>query len=203
MSPVKTRQDNNSRRTIQIIQVLRAAAATIVFLSHFFSDGYTLLGCSFRGRVGVGIFFVISGFLLIYTDRGDYKGYLVKRLIRICPLYWLTTLMVFILGLFAPSLLHTSVSTIPNLLKSLFFIPYYSANGIYPLLTVGWTLVVEMFVYLLYYCIARLLQFVHRFKSDCNPTLNQRGGGNYCSCSHAFCLFKSISTEKSVFVFLR
>ncbi len=159
MSIVKAKQNN--RQKIQILQVLRAIATVIVFLSHYFSEGYTLSGFYFVGAVGVGIFFVISGFLLVYTDKGDYKGYIAKRLIRICPLYWLVTFIVFGLGLFAPSLLRTSVSTIPNLLKSLFFIPYYSAHGIFPLLPIGWTLIVEMFVYLLYYVVAHCVQFIY------------------------------------------
>lgn len=162
MSIVNERQNDGNK--IQILQVLRAIAAVIVFLCHYFSEGYTLYGVDFAGAVGVGIFFVISGFLLIYTDKGNYKGYLVKRLIRICPLYWLMTLMVFVMGLFAPSLLHTSVSTIPNLLKSLVFIPYYSADGFFPMLPIGWTLIVEMFVYLLYYIVARCVQFAYRSK---------------------------------------
>lgn len=177
MNAIKKDPIEANKQTIQILQVLRAVAATVVFLSHYFSEGFTLFGCSFAGSVGVGIFFVISGFLLIYADKGNYKGYILKRVIRICPFYWLTTFLVFVLGLAAPSLLHTSVSTLSNLLKSLFFIPYYSAHGIFPLLTVGWTLVVEMFVYLLYYCVVRLLQYVYRCRTDYDPSLNKSAGG--------------------------
>ncbi len=163
----------NDKHKIQILQVLRAIATVIVFLSHYFADGYTLYEIHFIGAVGVGIFFVLSGFLLIYTDRSNYKGYMMKRLIRICPLYWLVTLLVFVLGLIAPSYLHTSVPTVSNLLKSLFFIPYYSAHGIFPLLPIGWTLIVEMFVYVLYYMVARSVILAYMLKRK--ASFNKKG----------------------------
>lgn len=154
-------------KKIQIIQVLRMVGATVVFLEHFFLEDFAIRGgVHFEGRLGVGIFFVLSGFLLTYTDHGNFKGYLQKKIIRICPLYWLTTLGVFVLGRIAPQML-TSDATALRLFTSLFFIPNYSGNGTtYPLNPVGWTLNIEMFVYVLYFCAAILCHWILKNKNN-------------------------------------
>lgn len=143
-------------KKIQIIQILRMVGATLVFLEHFFDDEFSLR-IHFGGRLGVGIFFILSGFLLIYTDHENFHGYLRKKWIRICPLYWLTTLAVFIIGQIAPRLLSRPATPV-HLIQSLLFIPYYSDGTIYPLNPVGWTLDIEIFVYLLYFGVAYLIR---------------------------------------------
>jgi peptidoglycan/LPS O-acetylase OafA/YrhL len=104
---------------------------------------------------GVDLFFVLSGFIMMWTfgDRfGEpqaWRDFLRRRLLRILPLYWIfTVLMVFATLLFA-SRLETAVFTPEHALLSFLFIPHLSPHGgIHPILALGWTLMYEMFFYL-------------------------------------------------------
>ena len=72
---------------IENIQVLRFIAAFSVMMVH--------LPVFEFGAWGVDIFFVISGFIMMYITEYNNKNFLIKRIIRIVPLYWLLTLAVF------------------------------------------------------------------------------------------------------------
>lgn len=159
------------RQPIQVIQIIRLFSAIIVLLSHFFPvDEYALpRGMIFVGRTGVAFFFIISGFLLVYTDRNVRKHYFLKRLIRLAPLYWATTLLVFCIGIVSPGLLHTSSASVINLLKSVCFIPFYTNDDVLPLYPIGWTLTVEVFVYVVYFIPMQILQ---------HPTMAEKFKGN-------------------------
>jgi len=92
--------------TIHSIQLLRSIAATLVVLFHsqqafaarvspalFAQEGY-LFGF---GAVGVHIFFVISGFIMVLTSCQpghpyDAKKFYKRRFLRIYPIYWLCAL---------------------------------------------------------------------------------------------------------------
>ncbi|MFA7603254.1 MAG: acyltransferase [Novosphingobium sp.] len=92
--------------TFHSIQLLRAVAATLVVLFHtqqsfahglsaplFDQETYLFA----FGAVGVHIFFVISGFIMVLTGRPPGKPYnapqfLKRRLLRIYPIYWLCAL---------------------------------------------------------------------------------------------------------------
>ena len=106
------------------------------------------------GGAGVDIFFVISGFIMVYTtmDREITPwSFMADRIARIVPAYWAATLGVFFLALVAPSLLQTSHMQWGELFKSLVFVPFRKANGlVQPVLFVGWTLNYEMFFYLMF-----------------------------------------------------
>lgn len=160
MSMAGTLPNQTKRSTIEVLQIMRVFSAMVVFLSHFFDPTEYALpsGLVFVGRVGVAFFFMISGFLLIHTDRGTTKGYFRKRIIRLVPLYYLTTLMVFAVGLVMPSFLHTSEASAEPLIKSLLFIPFYSGGGVFPLYPITWTLTAEVFVYVIYYIPMLLLK---------------------------------------------
>ncbi len=143
---------------LQIIQLIRGYAAISVFLCHFLEE-YTIK-IHLTGQLGVAVFFWISGFLMIYTTYGKTNNYLVNRLLRILPLYYLTTLGVFVIGHIAPGLLHTADPTVENLLKSLLFIPcrIEGTNLIQPLLAVGWTLYLEMFTSIIFYIALKIFK---------------------------------------------
>jgi len=104
---------------------------------------------------GVDIFFVISGFIMMVTSRNAHPvEFAVRRIFRIVPLYWLLTVALALLLLFAPQFFRTTSLTTGAFVKSLFFIPY--ANPVQlgalrpllvPLLVPGWTLNYEMFFY--------------------------------------------------------
>jgi len=148
------------RNQLLSIQALRAVAALLVVIFHVTQSWVDEFGLLDRnvfpaGSSGVDIFFVISGFIMCYTtaapaDRSPLK-FAGKRLVRILPLYYGLTLLVFLVAMAAPSLLANTQANFEHLLKSLAFIPYARADGgVFPILFLGWTLNYEMFFYLVF-----------------------------------------------------
>src|SRR5580693_2362423 len=88
------------------IQILRAVAAVSVICFHETVRAvqllnHTLLANAFAfGVAGVALFFVISGFIIFTVHRNDIgrpemlRPYLIKRFIRIYPIYWIVTLVI-------------------------------------------------------------------------------------------------------------
>jgi exopolysaccharide production protein ExoZ len=134
------------------IQALRGLAATLVLVHHVLEESQPLFGGRIPsplvlfGASGVDLFFVISGFIMYHTNRdrfgrgGAPTDFLVRRIIRIVPLYWLCTLAVVVLhfaGLYA-----SKVITWSSVGSSLLFVA--DPNIV---LGVGWTLNYEMYFY--------------------------------------------------------
>lgn len=148
------------------IQYLRAAAALMVVFFH--ADGMAQEYFHFQrlpfGAAGVDIFFVISGFIMWITtasERTTPASFAVNRIIRIVPLYWAMTLL-----LYGGWLIFRDPATVPslwNLIRSLLFIPFVSprTGEIQPLLIAGWTLNFEMFFYAVF-ALALLIARRHR-----------------------------------------
>jgi exopolysaccharide production protein ExoZ len=142
-----------ARAGIDNIQVLRAVAALLVVFVHL--DVFLrALAIEPFGHGGVDLFFVISGFIMVYTTRArplTPAAFMLNRVTRIAPIYWLITLAVYSVALVAPSLLQATSSDPVQLGKSLLFIPFQKSNGlVQPVLFVGWTLNYEMFFYALF-----------------------------------------------------
>lgn len=155
----------NSTRTgalnrVDPIQGLRAIAALLVVIDHSFvtlidraghSPTYQLVAW-LMGGLGVKIFFLISGFIMTVTNRREFESqdapvrFLWKRLLRIVPLYWLTT------GIYALKLsIQGAPPPLTQLLWSLAFVPHRNELGeIQPVYGLGWTLNYEMFFYVLF-----------------------------------------------------
>lgn len=139
------------------IQYLRAVAALLVVLVHC---GTVLAVMGISGKVseaasvGVDLFFVISGFIMVYTTNQKPVGalaFFLNRLARVAPIYWLLTLVLFVIALVAPQVLGSTDASMANLLRSLLFIPYERNDGtVRPVLFVGWSLNYEMFFYLIF-----------------------------------------------------
>lgn len=144
------------------VQALRAFAAWVVVCHHFMQIFFDFkasgpVGDFFvtKGAVGVDIFFVISGLVIfLSTQNRDMPAgrFLMHRLIRIVPAYWLYTAAMGLLLLAAAPFLPHQVIGWQNFLLSLFFIPSENPGGygLYPTLNVGWTLNYEMLFYLLF-----------------------------------------------------
>jgi peptidoglycan/LPS O-acetylase OafA/YrhL len=144
------------------VQALRALAAWIVVCHHFMQIFFDFhpsgpVGRFFteKGAVGVDIFFVISG-LVIYLSTFDkdipVSRFMLNRIIRIVPAYWLYTLVMGLLVVVASPLLPHQVVDWQSFILSLFFIPSENPGGygLYPTLNVGWTLNYEMLFYVLF-----------------------------------------------------
>ena len=155
---------HSSRQTLIGIQYLRGLAALMVVAHHarhFFpeANGWTDFGAR-----GVDIFFVISGFIMAYVsqsydadaNKATQAGeFLLKRAIRIIPLYWLA------LALAARHLIVGGDINV-DLIKDFLFTPHFreGTQNIFPYLTPGWTINYEIFFYLLF----GLCMFFGRFR---------------------------------------
>lgn len=153
-----------NRTTLTSVQVLRGAAALFVAAGHIIAEMPRLR--AYHGgfdenilqfRFGVDLFFVISGFIMVYTTcdkpRTASQGlkFLVARFLRISPLYWMATALTIAIGLAIPSALNHDGMSTGRILSSLFYLPHRNANGDYfPIVGPGWTLNYEMFFYLLF-----------------------------------------------------
>jgi exopolysaccharide production protein ExoZ len=141
------------RKQLLSIQYLRGLAAMSVLVTHALQWPLAEMNMVLlkTGRLGVDVFFVISGFI-ITTIGGDGqfnpRDFLVRRAGRIVPAYWAATLLIAVLALTLPSLFRTTIPTPEGLLKSLLFIP--SLNPKAPLLLLGWSLNFEAFFYVLF-----------------------------------------------------
>ncbi len=104
--------------------------------------------------MGVDIFFVLSGFImmLVAEKKPRPAEFLASRIARVVPIYWFYTLLLVALAVIMPSILRWTILAPDLVLKSLFFIPYHHPvdGKIQPILVQGWTLYYEMFFYLLF-----------------------------------------------------
>ena len=104
---------------------------------------------------GVDLFFVISGFIMWVTTEGKQvtpRDFIIRRIIRVVPLYWLMTFLMMACSLIPGMLSKLRVSA-AAVVQSLLFIPYDSISfpgHIWPVLEPGWTLNYEMFFYTLF-----------------------------------------------------
>ncbi len=140
------------------IQALRGIAALLVVFSHLWKieEKYSplpLLNNNFNfGMLGVDLFFLISGFIMVYITAKTAFGaksvgrFLFSRTTRIYPLYWVVTLAVLGLYLIYPDMVFSSAVAEPDIVKSFLLWP----DKTFPLLQLGWTLIHEMGFYLIF-----------------------------------------------------
>jgi exopolysaccharide production protein ExoZ len=131
------------------IQYLRAFAALLVVMHHTRNPHPWLFNPleNFGGFAkGVDVFFVISGFIMAAIgSREAPLDFAKKRLIRVAPMYWLATTLVFLQMTRTDGLTDELLA---RLIKSILFIPHLDPKGNpFPLLIPGWTLNYEMFFY--------------------------------------------------------
>ena len=146
------------------IQALRFFAAMLVVVTHATSmvgeRMYLLPGEHYwrPGMAGVDMFFIISGFVMAVSARSirdrvnAWKLFLMRRVIRVVPMYWLaTTFKLTFIMIFPAMALNTPVE-FWHVVASYFFVPTFDSTGnmILPVLKVGWTLIYEMTFYLLF-----------------------------------------------------
>lgn len=145
----------------EFVQVSRFVAAFLVVITHttFYASERigSGLGVWHFGEIGVPIFFAISGLVMVLSTTRlpvDAKGaqtFLLRRFVRIVPLYWLATAFKVAVALAAPAVVNHNHFEAANAVKSFLFIPYFNAAGeLRPMHGVGWTLLHEVFFYLLF-----------------------------------------------------
>lgn len=164
-TPPRAQTGTASAGQIESIQALRAIAALLVVFGHAAHEteaigprvGLPGIDASFlHWGIGVDIFFVISGFIMVHTSAdlfgqpGAWRVFLARRIARIVPLYWLLTTVLLLGGLIAPRLLNVPLGDWQHILSSYLFIPSLRGDEIRPVMALGWTLNLEMFFYVLF-----------------------------------------------------
>jgi exopolysaccharide production protein ExoZ len=152
---------------IKNLQYLRAFAATNVAYLHVLigSEMYDMsasslssLSTSRWGASGVDIFFVISGFIMMYTQIHNPKKiheFYFSRINRIVPIYWLISLFIIILYLIIPIIFKNFTLDLKDTLDlkrmiSSFFFMAQPFTGGKPVIVIGWSLEWEMLFYFIF-----------------------------------------------------
>ena len=158
-------------KTLFTVQALRAIAASAVVSYHVFfmlvhNAGYSLYVPEI-GATGVDLFFLISGFIMVYTNFGAFgqpgapASFIRRRTIRIVPMYWICTTGVVVLLAFAPRLFSSVEFTWNYVISSyVFLLSENSAGQIGTVIQTGWTLCFETYFYILF---AALLHWPRRY----------------------------------------
>jgi exopolysaccharide production protein ExoZ len=136
------------------IEAIRGIAATFVVLYHVSRhlnkayDTPTLVQVLKFGHAGVDLFFVVSGFIILFVHYRDIgqpsriRHYLSRRFSRVMPTYWIALAITLLMGLAAghampsPSALVWSITLLPSPEE--------------PILGVAWTLKYEIVFYALF-----------------------------------------------------
>ncbi|MEQ9506215.1 MAG: acyltransferase [Hyphomonas sp.] len=158
---------------LQSVQALRGIAALLVVVYHAralelaglarvgSTEPALISGLFASGFAGVDLFFVISGFIMVWVTQRQPAGpatsadFLFARVTRIYPVWWaaaaLGTLYLALSG--GVALIDSSGTTLrPDtpeyqyILKSFLLIPQPE----YPVLLIGWTLIHEVYFYLVF-----------------------------------------------------
>jgi exopolysaccharide production protein ExoZ len=152
-------------RFVANLQIMRFAAAALVLWGHIAHELKTYVGIDgvrglanfpFDPGIGVDIFFVISGFVMMMTIHKqdiNFSTFIRGRIFRVVPMYWICTTLVLIMSVLVPTtVVHKAVDWL-QIAASYLFIPWLRQDGhSYPLFSLGWTLNYEMFFYLLLGC---------------------------------------------------
>ncbi len=154
--------------SIVVLQLLRGLAALTVIACHFLQrlvkrevigpemNAFT----DYLGLVGVATFFAISGFIMIFTTHHRFgkpdagARFLARRLVRIVPLYYATTVAFVILALTTMPGGASPTAAFPSLGEitlSAMFVPYLNGSEIIqPIYGLGWSLNFEIYFYALF-----------------------------------------------------
>lgn len=151
--------------TLYGLQGLRFLAAAMVVLTHTLNrtvTAYPGLGWPDHSFLesGVDVFFVISGFIMVYIIRPETRpgAFWLQRFTRIAPLYWLATLVAYFGCLWAPQWFYGMAQSPLFALKSALFFPTGSDMWAHPIVQQGWTLDYEF----LFYTVLALCLFLKR-----------------------------------------
>ncbi len=159
-----------NKQYFDTLQVYRGIAALCVVVHHTYASFAHFNRLDFPvmefaakiGKFGVDFFFVLSGFIITYTtykyrgSRTYLKRYFSARILKIYIPYLPISIGLLLLYHFIPSFSESNRSV--SLLTSLTLLP--DGN---PALSVAWTLVFEMFFYIVYSLNFLSVKFWHIF----------------------------------------
>lgn len=164
----KFRVEHTRGPSVQLksVQALRGMAAVLVMLSHLhgvearYSETSPILSSAWLfGVSGVDLFFVISGFVMVWVagdlpaGRVSAAEFFLARLLRIYPVWWLfagAMSLYFFLTYGVPwdadALVPHQLSGVEHLLNSFLLLPHDA----FPVLQLGWTLIHEVYFYFVF-----------------------------------------------------
>ncbi|TYS67178.1 acyltransferase [Sutcliffiella horikoshii] len=141
-------------RKLSILQVAKVFAILLVVIGHvntlFYRNfNFDWFGLGSWERIGgVDFFFVVTGFMIYYIYhrhfgvKGKTREFLIKRFIRIYPLYWLFTFLLLGIAALFP-VLHDPYN-LEQIWKSFLLFPTQ------PILTSAWSLSHVIFFYIMF-----------------------------------------------------
>lgn len=171
---VSTMPNQPDRGRLDHIDALRAVAVLLVMWTHYAEMFSPIAGSQLAlnalqrsadfGRVGVVIFFGVSGVLiptsLRGTPRDGTRRFLIRRFFRLYPAFWLS----LPIGYLAYWTLYDAQMNLPSLIANVTMIP--SAFGEIPVMGHYWTLETELYFYGL--CLILFwLGALHRMRDLC------------------------------------
>lgn len=153
-------------KTIFEVQLLRFIASFMVLFVH---TQHEMLTQNFIDKsrftpfeplywaAGVDIFFVISGFIMLYHSFDKFgqpdaaSDFMVRRIIRVVPAYWIFTLLMLVAIFALSSHVSHANPSLQQIVGSFLFLPLPDPYGhYYPVLMLGWTLNFEMLFYVIF-----------------------------------------------------
>ena len=179
---ISLKKITESNNVSGVIDIVRGLAILIVIMVHlrnsiFLSGGFKLAPAWFIdfmkfldfGNSGVGLFFLISGFLLDFLYRKNFVGkkYAVRRLGRIFPAWLLWNIVAVVIAwlgwtwffqggdkmmryVYGSSVAPTSLPNIAMIVASIFFMGWTSTSIWNRFVPGGWSIQTEVYHYLLF-----------------------------------------------------
>ncbi|WP_372089073.1 acyltransferase [Tistrella mobilis] len=125
---------------IQVIELARGIAALMVAFYHL--SGYKQLTISHYvdlGKIGVYLFFFVSGYLIVDSSAGrSVRDFVLGRFFRLFPLYWISVIFVILV-------LPQSFDYLTILMNFTMFQQFFGFDIVQ---AVYWTLTIEMVFYI-------------------------------------------------------
>ncbi|MBI5301676.1 MAG: acyltransferase [Chloroflexi bacterium] len=159
----------NKPKKLASIQALRAIAILLVMLFHLsiidlkYGGGIALPPRPEFGYGGLDLFIVISGFITVTVTRKKFRSlnvvlnFLYDRATRVYPTYWFFTLLVLGVYIYNPSLVNAAQSNQIDIVASFLLLP----DNLLPLVNVGWSLVNQIYFYLVFAVLLLVLAEEH------------------------------------------
>lgn len=148
---------------IDSLQSLRAFAALVVTVSHISKEIMSTLPTApfqtmLSGVFGVDLFFVISGFIMIFITQGanarekNPLEFMAKRIVRVVPVYWIYMTAFVVAAIALSGIVNHNDMSLGHILASYAFMPHPRPGDgtIEPVFVLGWTLNYEMYFYLVF-----------------------------------------------------
>jgi peptidoglycan/LPS O-acetylase OafA/YrhL len=145
----------NNRERVNEIDLLRLLAALAVVFYHYGFRGYAadnmthmpypaLAPLAMYGYLGVQLFFMISGFVILMTaSSGSLKSFVISRVVRLYPAFWVCCTITFLVCLLWGGTLYpvSFKQFLVNMTMFSGFVGVPAIDGVY------WSLFVEMRFY--------------------------------------------------------